>query len=114
MSTFKLTHLLLGVATATFLALVSCSLAPGRCLHMSDCDQGTVCVEGSCTGGGAPDELVSSTTSPGVTGDPVDARSGAAISADAGRDGQAVGDGQAVDDGGEEDDGAVTEPTSDL
>ncbi len=81
---------------------------------MSDCGEGTVCVEGSCKGGGAPDELVASTTSPGVTGDPVDARSGATVPIEAVRDGGAVGDGQAVDDGGELDDGAVTEPTSDL
>ena len=80
---------------------------------MSDCGEGTVCVEGSCKGGGTPDELVASTTSPGVT-DPVDARSAATAPSEAGRDGGAVGDGQAVDDGGEVDDGAVTEPTSDL
>ena len=78
---------------------------------MSDCDDGTVCIEGTCKGGFAGDSI-SSTTSPGVKGDPSDARVDPPR-VEAGVDAASAGDGQAVDDGGD-DDGAVTEPTSDL
>jgi hypothetical protein len=47
--------LLLGV-------LASCTLAPDHCLHMSDCGDGTTCVEGLCVGGSAPPAETLSTT----------------------------------------------------
>lgn len=48
MSTSKKTRILVAVAVTLFTAAVGCSLAPGHCLYMSDCTNGTVCVEGLC------------------------------------------------------------------
>jgi len=36
------------------LAFAACTLAPDHCLRMSDCSDGTTCVEGLCTGADAP------------------------------------------------------------
>lgn len=33
--------------------LASCTLAPEHCIRMSDCDDGTTCVEGRCEGASA-------------------------------------------------------------
>lgn len=60
MSTSKKTRVLVAAAVALFTAAVGCSLAPGHCLYMSDCTNGTVCVEGLC-------EASSSTTDPSST-----------------------------------------------
>ncbi|CAN5924651.1 hypothetical protein BH11MYX4_BH11MYX4_45010 [soil metagenome] len=45
---------MLGAVAALLVLLASCSLAPDHCLRMSDCGDGTTCVEGLCTGGDVP------------------------------------------------------------
>ena len=40
-------------------ALASCTLAPDHCLRVSDCGDGTSCVEGLCVGGTPPAETLS-------------------------------------------------------
>ena len=39
--------------------LASCTLAPDHCLHMSDCGDGTTCVEGLCVGSTPPAQTLS-------------------------------------------------------
>lgn len=39
------------LAILTVAAVASCTLAAGECHAMSDCDDGTTCVEGRCSGG---------------------------------------------------------------
>lgn len=44
----------LALVVLTIAAVASCTLAAGECHAMSDCDEGTTCVEGRCSGGEAP------------------------------------------------------------
>ena len=39
------------VAALVMVALASCTLGPGKCHTMSDCDDAATCVEGMCRGG---------------------------------------------------------------
>ncbi len=47
----------LSLAILTVAAVASCTLAAGECHTMSDCDDGTTCVEGRCRGGEMPAPL---------------------------------------------------------
>lgn len=101
-------------------ALASCTLAPDHCLRMSDCGDGTVCVEGLCRGpsamGAGPEagtgasSAASTTTSTTIDGgastDGAAAADGAA-QADAHTDADASAD--ASDDAS---DGAMTDDAS--
>jgi len=44
----------LALVVLTIAAVASCTLAAGECHTMSDCDEGTTCVEGRCSGGDPP------------------------------------------------------------
>ena len=45
---------------ALIAALASCTLAPDHCLRMSDCADGTTCVDGRCSGSPPASETLSS------------------------------------------------------
>lgn len=115
MSTSKKTRVLVAVAVALFTAAVGCSLAPGHCLYMSDCTNGTVCVEGLCEASSSTDPSstdgqvlpsseasVAETSAPSDSSAPVDASeasvdgSGADASGDAGAN-DASSDGSVTD-----------------